>query len=501
MDLLFESIKILANPQAFVGILSGFLVGLFFGAVPGLTATLAIALLLPMTFGLPKHIALAMSAAIFMGGMYGGSITAILINIPGAPANAITAIEGHPLTKKGAAPKALRIAAFCSSVGGMLSVFLTFFLLRPLNNLFLSFRTEDKAVLIIFALIVSALLESRAITKGILATLFGIMLATVGIDFFFFIPRFTFGISALTRGMDLLTIVVGAFCIAEILSILTQPISTIDLRAVRQELKRHRWKEFLFTFQDLREVGFITILRSVIAGWVVGVLPGGGGAMASLINYSLAKAFSRRKHEYGQGSAEGLGAAETGNNAMCAGAVVPMILFGIPGDSVTAVILGVLLIHGLIPGPYLLIEQKSMVGAIYGGLLFAAILIYIAFLLFARQYVWLCSIRKGVLYPFIALAALIGLYGATYSYFQLLIATFIGLVIWFLRSQGYPTVPFLMGFILGPLLEKFFRTALSIKGSYTVFVSSPICLALWTLTVVSIFVFGLWVPKIIRKTK
>jgi len=288
-------------------------------------------------------------------------------------------------------------------------------------------------------------------------------------------------------------------CVAEVLTQWGQRLGAVDLKGVRATLRSHSWKEFVFNRDDLKEVGILNILRSALFGWIVGVLPGGGGAMASLINYSFARAFSKKKAEYGQGSVEGVGAAETGNNAMCGGAAVPMVLFGIPGDSVTAIILGVLLIHGLIPGPYLLIEQGHLVAALYAGLFVAAVLVYLTFLLAARQYVWLCSVRKSILYPFIMLAALIGLYGSTYSFDQLLISGCLGLIIWYLRSGGYPTVPFLMGFILGPLLERFVRTTLSMK-SYSAFVTSPISIALWILTLLSIFIFGFWLPKLLKRS-
>jgi len=421
-----------------------------------------------------------------------------LINIPGAPAGALTTLEGYKLTLKGQAAKALAHGAFASLIGGVIGAILAMALLWPLAKVSLYFKTPDKFSLIFMALIVTSLLNTGAITKGVISTILGMMLATIGIDYFETIPRFTFGLPALSQGTQLLSVVVGTFAISEVLSQL-ESSRRGDLKIAKESARHLSTRHFIFTKEDLKQIGLLSYARSALVGFFAGVLPGAGAAMAALISYTLAKSVSKHKEEFGRGSVEGIAAAEAANNAMCPGAVVPMLLFGIPGDAVTAVMLGVFMIHGLIPGPQLLVEQANVVGAILLALLVSPLLIYGTLLLFGRHYVKICSVRKEVLYPFVAVISIIGLYCATYSPFQILLAIFLGFAVYAMKKGGYPSVPFLLGYILGPLLERYFRSAMRIsQGDFTIFFKSPFSLAFLAMSFLFIYLLAVRLPKSLR---
>jgi putative tricarboxylic transport membrane protein len=318
------------------------------------------------------------------------------------------------------------------------------------------------------------LINSKDMLKGIIATLLGLMLAASGIDTFDAIPRMSFGIQNIREGIQLLTIVVGTFAIAEIFNQLASvPLRPKDiLDTFKAGQGRHDFKP---KPGEVREIGFWNYFRSSIIGFMTGILPGAGAAMASLLSYAVSKGFSKRKEQYGKGSIEGIAAAESANNAMCPGAIIPMLTFGIPGDAVTALILGVFTLHGLVPGPMLMIEQADTVGPMLLAFLVTPILIVISLFIFGRYYIRIPLVNRQLLYPFIAFTAMIGLYAATFSIVQLVHAVIIGFVIFMLSSRGYPTVPFLLGFILGPIFEKSFRTSMALSGGdLTIFFRSPL---------------------------
>ena len=500
MDIV-SALKVFVQEPIVLYVLMGYFVGFFFGAVPGLTATLAISLLLPLTFGMEPLSALVTCVGIFIGGIYGGGVTGILINIPGAPAAAITSMEGFQLTLKGQAAKAMAHAAFASMVGGMVGAVMTILLINPMAELSLFFKTPDKFSLILMAVVTAMLLNSTSILKGMVATILGLMIATIGLDYFATVPRITLGFSTLIQGVNLLTVVVGTFAVAEILSQLDKRVISFADK-VKSFSINFKMRDFLPPLKEIREIGFLTYFRSSVLGFFTGILPGAGAAMAALLSYSLAKTFSRRKAEYDHGSVEGIAAAETANNAMCPGAIIPLVIFGIPGDAVTAVILGVFIIHGLIPGPLLFVERAHLLGPMMLSLLITPLLIVITVFFLGKHYIRILSIRRELLYPFIGMAAIVGLYAATYSTFQLVVTLVIGVLVYLLKTEGYPPVPVLLGFILGPLLERYFRSSMRISGGdMTVFLTSPLSLTFLILIVVFAYFLGYKLPKILEASR
>ena len=477
----------LFQPEVFPFMVIGFTIGLFFGLVPGLTATLAIALLLPLCFVLEPILAFVMAMGIFMAGMYSGSITGTTINIPGAPGSAITTIDGYPMMQKGEGAKALSHAAFSSLLGGTAGVVILMFLCPLIAKFALLLQTADRFSLILLALIAVAVTGGGSLSKGMIATIFGLMVATIGIDVHFSVSRFSYGSAALSRGIGLIPVIIGVFAISELL---------IQIEALKGNGKvdvskiKFRRKDFIPKLQDIKKIGAKLYLKSILIGEAVGALPGGGAAMAGALSYTEAKRSSKHPEEFGKGSLEGVSASETANNAMCSGAMIPMLTLGIPGDAVTAMILGMFLIQGLIPGPAFLAKHFDLVAPMYASLMISAILIPVALLALGPYYIRIVRIRKSILYSFVAVIAMIGCYAAEFSTFQMAAALALGVATYFLRKQGYPSVPILMGVILGPMAETYVRRALLISaGSPMIFFTRPASVIFLVLSVVVVYFF------------
>lgn len=472
----------LAHPVTFFYLIGGFLLGLLFGAIPGLTATLAIALLLPFTFSMEVANALVMVAGIYMAGLYAGSITGITLNIPGAPSGAISTMDGHALMKRGEGAQALGISALASSIGGLIGVVILMMLARPVSNLALLFQTPDKFSLVLLAVVTVTIVSEGSLLKSVIAMAIGLMIATVGIDPMLPEGRFDFGSYNLIEGVNLLPAVIGLFAVSELIAQTGMPARLSQAQVVA-DMPTPLRRDFLPRRARIREVGPFNFSKSAILGVLIGMLPGGGASMASFIAYAEAKRSAKRPELFGKGSYEGLAASETANNGVCGGAAIPLLTMGIPGDAVTAIIFGVLLLHGLVPGPALLTENFHVVAPMFAALFIASILIFVSVLLLGPFYLRLSRINRGILYAFIAMISMVGVYASTFSIFQMWMALAIGILAFLFRIFGYPVVPALMGVILGPYLEEFLRRSLIVsKGDPTIFLTNPISAALLILT-------------------
>jgi putative tricarboxylic transport membrane protein len=425
---------------------------------------------------------------VYMAGIYSGSITAITINIPGAPASLMTCIEGHPLMNQGKGAKAIGHVTIGSAIGGSIGALLLI-LVSPLTmQLALKIRTPGKFSLILFAMVV-ILMISKDKRKGIISLAFGMIMATIGMDPIKRSLRFTFGVPQLIEGIDITTLIVGAFAIGELLSqsmVNNEEYKKITGNASSAKFKR---KDFFPTPKEMKEVGVLTYLKSSIIGYLIGVLPGAGASMAAFISYGEAKRCSKHPERFEHGALDGLVAAETANNAVCGGALVPMLSLGIPGDGVTAVLLGVFMVYGIVPGPSMLTSQLDVMGPMYIALfLSAAVLLPLSLFLVGPYYLKIVKINRLVLYSAIALVAILGVYAATLSVFQIGISLLIGVIMFFLAQQKYPNVPFILGVILGPLFERYLRSSLTIgNGNPMIFITQMDSLFFLVLTVVFAF--------------
>ncbi|MEQ3625743.1 MAG: tripartite tricarboxylate transporter permease [Celeribacter sp.] len=486
--LVFSSFSLLLDPVILTYVILGFVIGTIFAAIPGLTATLAMALLLPLTYTLNVETALMACASIYMAGMCGGSITATTINIPGAPSSMMTALDGYPLQQQGKGALALGHAALGSMFGGALGAILLIALAPFVAELSLLVKTTGKFSLLAFAIIVVVIAQRGKVAQAGLAACIGLMLATVGLDAMEPITRFTYGNSNLTAGIDLMPVIIGTFAIAEVLM---QASSSRDISAAAAaaEKVKIRRRDFLPPLSDIRRIGVGCYIKSSLIGYFVGTLPGAGGSMGSFLAYTEAMRTSREPETFGKGNPQGIAASESANNAVCGGAMVPMLTFGIPGDPITAIMLGVLVINGIQPGPQLMSDQAGLIAPMLAALLFSAVvLIPLTLYLIGPYFIKIVSIRKDVLYGVICLLAVVGSYVATYSTFQMFMALGMGILAFYLRRNGLPVITMLLGYILGPNLEEFLRRSLALSnGNPMTFLTSPDSLFFVLLTMVFIY--------------
>ena len=464
ISLVGGSFAMLLDPLILVYVVAGFLIGTIFASIPGLTATLALALLLPLTYSLDVTTALMACASIYMAGMTGGSITATTINIPGAPSSMMTALDGYPMQLQGKGALALGHAALGSMVGGALGAILLIAIAPFVAEASLLVKTTGKFSLLAFAIVVIVIAQRGNMVKAGMAACIGLMLSTIGLDAMEPITRFTFGMADLTAGIDLMPVIIGTFAISEILM---QASLAVDSNNTAEALSKVtiRRRDFIPPLSAIREIGVVCYVKSSLIGYFVGTLPGAGGSMGSFLAYAETVRTSSNPESFGKGNPKGIAASESANNAVCGGALVPMLTFGIPGDPITAIMLGVLVINGIQPGPQLMSGQADLIAPMLASLVFSAlVLIPLTLFLLGPYFIKIVSIRKDVLYGVIALLAVVGSYVATYSTFQMIMALVMGVLAYYLRKDGFPVITLLLGFILGPNLEEFLRRSLALSN-------------------------------------
>lgn len=470
-----ESFVEVLTPLNTLHLIAGFIVGFVFGIIPGLTATQAIALSLPFSFKMNPIQALIYIAGIYAGGQYSGTITGILINVPGTPAAVIPSREGYLLARKGYLAKAMAWAGFSTMIGGLIGMSLLYLALPYLARVIFLFTSADKASLILFAMVLAAL-STKHPTKGAVATLLGMLFGIIGVDPVVPRSRLTFGIAGLSQGVNLITAVIGVFAVSEVLK---------QVVAWREEYSaprvKVRFRDFLLS--PIEIVNFVPqYIKGALIGLFIGALPGCGAAMATQVAYAEGASRSKRREEYGTGSVEALAYTHAAIGGLPPGALIPMLTFGIPGDSVTAVILGAFLIHGLIPGPTLFTEQMHIVSPMLAAFPIAFILCYLTTPIFGPLASKIISVRKVFLYPLIMLISLTGLWVMTYSPTQLLLCIVLGIIAYLLERWGASTISFFMGYILVSMFEYLFRIAWMAGGPWG-FIKSPLSALFILLTV------------------
>ncbi len=458
--------------------LVGVVAGIIIGALPGLTATMGVALLVPFTFWLPTLPALMVLLGVYVGAMYGGAIPAVLIRTPGTPAAAATSLDGYPLAQAGRAGLAIGVSCITGVIGGVFSTLVLMFASPQVARFALKFGPAEYFALAVFGLSVIASLSERHLLKGALMGVCGLLLATIGMDPITAVPRFTIGLTPLLEGLALVPVLVGVFALGEVLYQASLPEPD---RSLFREIGR-----VLPSREEYRRIALPTLLAS-ITGTFIGALPGVGGDVASFVAYDQAKKVSRHPEEFGQGSLEGLSAAECANNSVTGGAMIPMLTLGIPGDAVTAVILGALMMHGVRPGPELFEKQTHLLSAIFIGLLVANLLVLPVGLAGARLFAQTVRAPRHYLFPLIVVLCVVGSYAINNSMFDVGAMLLFGMVGWILRRAGFPIAPLVLGLILGRMVEENLRRALILSGgSWMVFVQRPIALSLLVLAVLSV---------------
>lgn len=447
----------------------GVTVGILFGALPGLTSCIAIALFLPLTYTMSAYSAFALLIALFVGGISGGLISAILVNIPGTPASVATTFDGAPLAAKGQAVKALGVGVVFSFLGTVFSCIILTFLAPPMAKLALHFGPYEYFMITLFSLSLIGVLSGTNMKKGLFAGALGIAFSMVGLSPIDGLPRFTFGIKDLVTGFNSIPAMVGLFAISEIIS------SAMDTaKAEHVDYNPGHIKGFGFSLAELfSQVKNFLISASI--GTFIGILPGIGATTSNILAYSLVKKASKYPEKFGTGIIDGVVASETSNNAVIGGAMVPLIALGIPGDANTAMLLGALMIHGLTPGPALIRNNGDLVYAIFAAIIICSFIMLFVEFFGMRVFVQMLRIPKFLLLPMIMILCGVGAFSVKGSIFDVYVLIGFGLLGFVLSRYGFPRAPLVLGMVLGTGLEENLRQALQLsKNSLAPFVTRPI---------------------------
>jgi putative tricarboxylic transport membrane protein len=478
-ELLLQGITTALSPLNLALMVLGVAVGIVFGSIPGLSAAMAVALFLPMTFGLEPHTGMCLLVALYIGAVSGGLISAILLNIPGTPSSIATCFDGSPMAKRGDAGKAMGVGIACSFIGGMISFVALAFVAPPLADFALNFQAAENFAVCVFALTMIATVSGGNILKGVLSGMLGLLLATVGLAPIDNVARYTFGFDTLSNGFDTLPSLIGIFAIAEVLNLAEEVTKMSKVKAY--EFKPI--KGFGFTWKEFKPQWF-NVIRSTAIGIGIGILPGIGGSTSGILSYIAAKNSSKYPEKFGTGIMDGVVASETANNATIGGALIPLLALGIPGDGVTAILLGAFMIHGLQPGPLLFTTSADLVYTIFAACFIANIIMIVLEFGGIRVFVRLLAVPKHILMPIIMALCCVGAFATNKSIFDVQSLILFGLIGYAMSKLKIPVAPFILAFILGGSVETYLRKALmNSRGSYMTFVESPISCAFLVIAV------------------
>jgi putative tricarboxylic transport membrane protein len=463
--------------QVVLVMLVGVILGILGGAMPGISPSTAVALLVPFSYTMDPRLALILLVAIYQAANYGGSITAVLINTPGTPAAAATCFDGYPLTQQGKAGKGLGIALLGSCLGGTFGAIVLIFFCVPLARAALKFSPAAYFGLAIFGLATVASLGGGSVLKGIIAVLIGLLIKTIGLDPISGIYRFTFGSDLLYDGFALIPALMGLFAVSVVFEKL-EKWTGLDRTLEKFDSK-------LPTFEEIWNIKGC-LLQSSIIGTIIGIFPGAGATIASFISYDVAKRTSKEPEKFGKGALEGVAASEAANSSSVGGALIPLLALGIPGSATDAVLIGAFILHDLVPGPLLFKDHPAIVYGIFASLLVANVLVFLIGLYGNRAFIKVVSVSDAVLYPFILVVALIGTYSVNSSLFDMGSCIGFGILGWILKRYGYPAAPVVLGIVLGKLIEYSFRRGV-IMGGYGVFYTDTLAFIVLLLAMLSLF--------------
>jgi putative tricarboxylic transport membrane protein len=458
----------------------GVFMGTIIGVLPGIGPSAGIALLIPITYGMNPTSALIMMAGIYYGAKYGGSTTAILIRTPGEAASVMTSIDGYEMAKKGRAGAALAVSAIGSFIAGTIGVIgLTLFAV-PLTSMALKFGPAEYFTLMLFAMTAVSTLTGKSPAKGLIATILGLMIATIGIDLQSGQARYTMGVPEFQDGVGFVVVVVGLFAMAEVL----RGLEGI-YRGTSAEAMKIKGKLWLTREEWRRSIG--PIWRGGIIGFVVGVLPGAGGTIASIMSYTTEKRMSKHPEEFGHGAIEGVAGPESANNSDTAGALVPLLTLGIPGGGATAVMLGAFIMYGVQPGPLLFQNRPDLVWGLINSMYIGNVMLVILNLPLIGLFVRLLYIPQGILYPMIVAISAIGAYAINGSVVDLWLILLFGIIGYVFDKVDIPVAPLVLSLVLGGMMEQSFRQAMTISGGdLKIFYGSVITVTLLVMSLISV---------------
>lgn len=468
------------QPITLLAVAGGTALGLFVGAMPGLSATMAIALLVPVTYIMEPGMGISMLASIYMGAMYGGSISAILICTPGTPAAAATTMDGYPLAQKGEAGHALGVSLTASFVGGVISSIVLLTVAPVLGSIAVMFGPVELFGVAVLGMTILASLSQGSTIKGLLAGAMGLLFSTVGMDSITGIPRFTLGNINLFSGIPFTVALIGLFSIPQAIKLIEK-----DSDGAKGAID-HINDSIILPWAEIKEL-FPTFLRSSVIGVFTGIIPGTGGDTACWFAYNEARRASKDKDSFGKGSIYGIAAPEASNNAVVGGALIPTITLGIPGSSATAVLMGGLMVHGIMPGPSLMTEHAGVTYTLLWAVLLATILMFVEGLFFTRMCVHVTKISNKILSVAVVTLCVVGSFAINNSFFDVFLMLLFGILGYFMDKIKIPVAPLVVGMILGRMFDVSLSQSLLISmGSWSVFITNPVCAVLLLLALISL---------------
>ena len=477
-DSIFAGLTLVASLENILALGVGVSVGVVAGAIPGMSATMAVALALPFTFAMPPITGILLLLGVYKGGIFGGSIPAILIKTPGTPASSATVLDGYPMAEKGQAGKALGMALWASCTADMISNLSLILFAGWLASFALDFGPPEFFTLILFSLTIIAGVSGESLLRGILSAALGLLLATVGLDLVYGTSRFVFHEPNLMGGLNFIAVLIGLFAIPEILALVWNPHSSDgNTRALGENR---------VTFAEYKRC-FKTIVRGSFIGVFLGSIPGIGAAPAAFLSYSEARRKSPNREKFGTGEIEGVAASESGNNGVAGATLIPLLALGVPGDVVTAIIMGAFMVHGLQPGPMMFVMNKDIIYGLLIGLLVSSVFLFFIGGIAIRAFKYVADVPRGVLFPAVLVLCVYGVFAVNNNIFDVGVMFAMGWVGFFMMRYRIPAAPFLIAFILGPLLEDNFRQSMLMSGnSALILVRGPITWFFWTITVITV---------------
>ncbi|MEP3525613.1 MAG: tripartite tricarboxylate transporter permease [Hyphomicrobiales bacterium] len=478
IDNIQAGLSLISNVESFAALAGGIVIGVIGGAIPGMSATMAVALTLPFTFAMSPITGILLLLGVYKGGIFGGSIPAILIKTPGTPASSATVLDGYPMAEKGQAGKALGMALWASCTADLISNLALIFFAGWLASFALSFGPPEFFTLILFSLTIIAGVSGNSLLRGALSALLGLLLATIGLDLVYGTNRFTFENPNMMGGLNFIAVLIGLFAIPEILSMVWNP--------KENEGKARKLGGDWVTFSEYMRC-FKSIVRGSFIGVFLGSIPGIGAAPSAFLSYSEARRRSPNKDNFGKGEIEGVAASEAGNNGVAGATLIPLLALGVPGDVITAIIIGAFMIHGLQPGPMMFVLNVDIIYGLFMGLIVSSVFLFLFGSVAIRGFKFVADVPRGVLFPAVLVLCVYGVFAVNNNIFDVGVMFAMGIVGFIMMRNDIPAAPFLIAFIIGPLLEDNFRQAMLMSGSSpTILFRGPITWFFWALTIITV---------------
>ncbi len=479
LDSLAAGFALVGNVEAFFMLFCGLIIGVVGGAIPGLSATMAVALTLPFTFAMTPINGILLLLGVYKGGIFGGSIPAILIKTPGTPASSATILDGHPLAERGEAGRALGMALYASCTADAVSNLALILFAGWLASFALNFGPPEFFALILFSLTIIAGVSGESLLRGALSALAGLLLATVGLDLIYGTNRFTFGDPNMMGGLNFIAVLIGLFAIPEIIAMAWNPVAHLGkTRALGKS--RCSLADYLGSFKS--------IIRGSMIGVFLGSIPGIGAAPSAFLSYSEARRTSKNKANFGKGEIEGVAASEAGNNGVAGATLIPLLALGVPGDVITAIIIGAFMVHGLQPGPMMFVLNADIIYGLFIGLIVSSVFLLVVGSVAIRGFRFVADVPKRILMPGVLVLCIYGVFAVNNNIFDVGVMFVMGWLGYVMMRNRIPAAPFLIAFILGPLLEDNFRQSMLMSGSDPLILfRGPITWAFWTLTAITVF--------------